>query len=204
MKIPAIVLFLAVPLALVSQLAITCANAEEFSHEGFVVVYGSDEKLDEIEVQVRVEGRDVVDPMTTESDGKYSFELDKKVDLFMLRFKDKRAKKKYNAAVQEWVQNDAHPNQLDMQGLVSTEQAGSDHTAAKRAHDGNAGYERSTNREDEGELQEMKEYFTSYYTEASKFGDALHDVASDIEESNYFRDGFEVPAWFLNNRDSIR
>ena len=109
----------------------------------------------------------------------------------------------YNANAQFAVQNDAHPNNLGTQGLVSIEQAGNDEAAAKRAHDGNRRFEVSTNMDNEDEVRQMEHFFQGYYSGAKKHGDAFHNVARHIHESNFFRDGFGVPKWFLENRDSI-
>ena len=41
------------------------AKAEKFSHEGIVVKYGSNERLEGIEVQIRKNKRNLVDPIVT-------------------------------------------------------------------------------------------------------------------------------------------
>ena len=105
------------------------AKAEEFSHDGVVVKYGSETPLEGIEVQIRKNKRNLVDPIVTQSDGNYTFELDEKEGSFTLRFIDTRAQVEYNANAQFGVQNDAHPNSLGTQGLVSIKQAGNNEEA---------------------------------------------------------------------------
>ena len=56
--------------------------------------------------------------------------------------------------------------------------------------------------DNEDEVRQMENFFQGYYSGAKKTRrKPFHNVARHIYESNFFRDGFEVPKWFLENRD---
>lgn len=155
------------------MLASGALAAEEFSHDGSVVEYGSDTTIENIKIDVKKGGK-IITTKTTDDAGAYSFTLDKEITGFTLRFKDTRNPPEYSAQAQFGVQNDANPNSLDSQGLVSTEQAGQDEVAAARAHEGNRRYEASAS--NDKERVEADQFISAFYTEAAKHGTAFRHV----------------------------
>lgn len=177
-------------LLFVVSLTLTNAHAETFRHEGQVVEYGGNQGLDSIEVQVRKRNKTTIETVVTDSDGRYEFSLASSIDSFTLRFKDNRSTTKYNASAQFSVQNEANPNSLDTQGLVSTEQAGNDGEAARKARRGNGDYASSADQDNTYEINEMIEYFRTYYSQVRQYGDEFLSV-EPVRNKSWW------PQWFI-------